>query len=291
VEGKRDTRTPFLLPVVTVEISAMSPRAKAELNAQKKTEREREKGKREIRCDRANRIRNSRQEPEDFAGSPEICPEIKLDEFGTRSTNFKSQRRISESSASSLGRGEKKKKERKKKEKSKEREGVLARNFARGEGGGKKKREQFPRDVEFSIFLAGTKISVCLGKRKMEETLYPERASRRCGAPWTNGPPHAVHEGPMHVRVHIRGTLNQAAFVARELGRWRARGRASPAPRGRRKCTRSPFFCSEQRPRSFLPSSFCSASSELPGATETDVDAFIIRFRLARFHGRAADAR
>lgn len=82
-------------------------------------------------------------------------------------------------------------------------------------------------------------------------------------------------ESPVRVRVHIRGTLNQAAFVAREP---KSSGRlerevgesvpeAPPLPL---------FFCS--RPPSASGAHFCplpsftraSAAPELPGATETD---------------------
>lgn len=72
----------------------------------------------------------------------------------------------------------------------------------------------------------------------------------------------AYTKSPVRVRVHIRGTLNQAAFVARE-----PKSSAGSRARGRRKCTRSSpyFFFARGRPkrerRSFLPSSFTRSLS------------------------------
>jgi len=108
----------------------MSPRAKAELNAQKK----REKRRREIRCNRANRIRNSRQEPGDFAGSP-ICPEIKPNKLGTRSGVTSKVRSFNESSRSLPPKKEEKKK---KKEKGKKRERKAKREKKGGEEKGRR---------------------------------------------------------------------------------------------------------------------------------------------------------
>jgi hypothetical protein len=60
----------------------------------------------------------------------------------------------------------------------------------------------------------------------------------------------AVHEGPMHVRVHIRGTLNQAAFVAREPKSSAAGARAGALARHREvgeSVPEAPFFARSGR--------------------------------------------
>lgn len=111
----------------------------------------------------------------------------------------------------------------------------------------------------------------------------------------TNGP--RAREGPMRVRVHIRGTLNQASGLCRERERTEhtesSRPNAPGISRGRRKCTRRSSF--------FARGSLCLAlifalflllkASTRPTPCERrkrTEDAFIIRFRLARSSLRAS---
>jgi len=80
----------------------------------------------------------------------------------------------------------------------------------------------------------------------------------------------AARRAWVRVRVHIRGTLNQAAFVARE-----PKSSADSRARSAKVYPKfSPFFllaAAKREQRSFLPSSFSrSLAPELPEATETD---------------------